>query len=417
MSTTHTARILHTSDWQLGMTRHFLSSEAQSRFDQSRLASIRRIFEIAIAKECDAIVVAGDVFDNNMLEGRQYLRAIEVLRQAPVPVYLLPGNHDPYDPMSIYRKDEFRALAENESGPVTVLSDSSVHSVPGRGMDDGVLQIVGAPLLSKSADRDLVAGLLGELEESPVGDGIRVIVGHGAVESFGDSDRAGQIDVQLASAQCRARVADYVALGDTHSATQLDEHGNVWYSGAPEVTDFLQPGGGGESNSGKALVVTIGVDVHASHEPSTISVEEVEVGTWSFLALEESVNSLEDAQEFIAKLEDLENKPETVVKYALVGAINLDTEAYLEARLAELSEVFAALYIRERTNDLHVIADESELDGAIFGDSFIRVAVQRLIEEREANAAEGATDPSEDSAGDALKLLYRLTGAKPKVRK
>lgn len=409
MGRTHKAKILHTADWQLGMQRKFLSDEAQSRFDQARLESIQKIFDIAATEECDAIVVAGDVFDDNLLSGTRYGRAIEVLRNAPVPVYLLPGNHDPYDSVSIYRKKEFEALAGSSAAPVTVLCDSTIHTVPGRDEDAGDLQIIGAPLLSKSADRDLIAETLGELKDVSAGDKIRVIVGHGPAQGFGDKNCSVLIDVHQASARCEERVADYVALGDTHSAMKLDnrenESGRVWYSGAPEVTNFKKANGGGESNSGKALVVTIEVDLHAPDKPSTINVEEVEVGTWKFIALEESINNIEDAEKFIAQLDKIPNKPETAVKYGLTGTINLETEAYLESELGALREVFAALYLRDRTSDLQVIADESDLDGAIFGDSFIGVALQDLIEERQLAGLVG------DVAGDAVKLLYRLSGA------
>jgi hypothetical protein len=42
-----TVRFLHSADWQLGMTRHFLSAEAQARFSQARIDVIKRIGEAA----------------------------------------------------------------------------------------------------------------------------------------------------------------------------------------------------------------------------------------------------------------------------------------------------------------------------------------------------------------------------------
>jgi len=40
-------RFLHTSDWQLGMTRSFLSEEAQARYTQARFDAIRTMGRIA----------------------------------------------------------------------------------------------------------------------------------------------------------------------------------------------------------------------------------------------------------------------------------------------------------------------------------------------------------------------------------
>ena len=36
-------RFVHTSDWQLGMTRHFLEGEAQARYTAARIDAIRSI--------------------------------------------------------------------------------------------------------------------------------------------------------------------------------------------------------------------------------------------------------------------------------------------------------------------------------------------------------------------------------------
>ena len=38
-------RFLHTSDWQLGMTRHFLEGEAQARYSAARIDAIRHLVE------------------------------------------------------------------------------------------------------------------------------------------------------------------------------------------------------------------------------------------------------------------------------------------------------------------------------------------------------------------------------------
>jgi len=45
----HVTRFLHTGDWQLGMTRHFLSEGVQERFAQSRFDAIRKLGRIAEA--------------------------------------------------------------------------------------------------------------------------------------------------------------------------------------------------------------------------------------------------------------------------------------------------------------------------------------------------------------------------------
>ena len=115
-----TARFLHTADWQLGMRRHFLKEEALPRYMQARIDAIVRIGEIAAKEEFEFVVVAGDVFESNQVDRRTSSRALEALATIRCPVYLLPGNHDPYDAASLYRAREFEPYVLTSSEPVVV---------------------------------------------------------------------------------------------------------------------------------------------------------------------------------------------------------------------------------------------------------------------------------------------------------
>ena len=88
------------------MARKFLSPEAQARFDESRERSIDALGNLARDRGADFIVIAGDVFEHNSLEERTLGRALEALRRLPVPVFLLPGNHDPLVADSIFSRTE-----------------------------------------------------------------------------------------------------------------------------------------------------------------------------------------------------------------------------------------------------------------------------------------------------------------------
>lgn len=397
---TATFRFLHTSDWQLGMPTKYLDHEARARFAEARLAAVEKLFALAVERECEAIVVAGDVFDDNLLRPEVYRRAMDVLRRSPVPVFLLPGNHDPFDAASIYRKPEFAELAEGSGtgAAVVVLDDSAPRVV--RDSEQGRVEIVGAPLLTKKPNEDLVAKAIAECAQRDDEADIRVLVGHGNVSSFGDVLDLSQIDVAAAERACADGVIDYVALGDTHSAMKLGTEGTVWYSGAPEVTAFLEPHGGGENNSGKALVVDI--TAGDGSDAAEVQVEEVHVGQWAFIALEAEINSREDAEAFVEKLNDLPHKRTTVAKYALRGTVDLDTAAWMDEQLADISLGFARLYARERLMDMHVVPEMDELAEANFGEGFVDAAARELLE-RARN--------EEQAASDALRLLYRLSSS------
>lgn len=385
---THTT-FIHTSDLQLGMRRKFLSPEAQSRFDDARLRSVTRLGEIAQDRGVEFIVVAGDVFEHNSLEPTTLGRALEALRKLPVPVYLLPGNHDPLVADSIFHR------TEGIDG-VTVLADSDPVQVR-----EGV-EVVGAPLLTKHASEDLCAKAIRDLEPT---DGIRILVGHGQAEGFGEEDAQALIDVAALDEAISRGVIDYVALGDTHSTAALSASERIWFSGAPETTDYFDrtPGvAGGEVDSGNALVVSVVKDGGRAN----VEVEKVQVGTWTFEARSWEVADAEDVAGVIEDLKAYPEKDRTVIKYALTGTLGLEATRTLERELAELEPVFAALYPRERLMSLHLEPDDEEMENLPLT-GFAKEAMRELV--GQAASDSGGDDTQRGTARDAVNLLFRLS--------
>lgn len=364
---------IHTSDFQLGMTRWFLGPAAQSRFDDDREAAVLRLGELATETGAEFIVVAGDVFEHNSLSRSTLLRAKDMFKRLPVPVYLLPGNHDPLVADSIF----FNSFADN----VHVIADSEPIKVrPG-------VEIVGAPYLSKRANYDLVRLALEPLE--PVEEGaVRIAVGHGQVESRageGEDSDADTIDLAFVEECLDKGVIDYLALGDTHSTESLGRSGKVWFSGSPETTAFDDR----ERDSGNALVVTV--------EGERVDVVKHRVGRWDFRAIDADVNSLEEVEAFLAELEAVPEKIRTAVKYSLRGTVGLSAQARLEQGLEEMEEVFASLKPRERTMDLHLAPSEEELSELSLS-GYAADALAELLE-----------DLDNPTARDAANLLFRLS--------
>lgn len=369
---------IHTSDLQLGMKRKFLDADAQSRFNDARLRAVERLGEVARERGAEFIVVAGDVFEHNSLDRRTTGRALEVLAKLPVPVYLLPGNHDPLVADSIFERTK---SLDN----VTVLGSFDPLRVR-----EGV-EIVGAPLTAKYATEDLVAKALRGLEPT---NAVRVAVGHGQVEAFSSDRSADLIDLANVESHLKDGTVDYLALGDTHSTKQLGLSGRVWFSGAPETTDFhdYYPGtNGGEVDSGNALVVTLTKD--------SAQVEPVKVGAWTFDALHWDVVDQGDVERLLAQLSEYENKERTVIKYSIRGTLGLEATRKLEQGIDGLRPVFAALNERPRLMDLHLEPGEDEL-AALPLTGFAASAMAEL--------AEDAKD-RDPVARDAVNLLFRLS--------
>ena len=374
MTAPQSITFIHSSDLQLGMTRWFLEGEAQARFDDARLDSLRRLGDLATREGAAFIVIAGDVFDSNSLSPQTTGRALEALRGLPVPVYLLPGNHDPLVADSVFKLIDVAG--------VHLLSDASVVQVA-----DGV-ELVGAPLRARTAASDLVRDALEGLEPT---EAVRIMVGHGQAEARGNDLRPDLIDLGYVESRLADGTIDYLALGDTHSAQPVGTSGRVWFSGSPEVTDFRDHAtvGGGETNSGRALVVEV--------FKGTAAVREEPVGQWTFEALDRELMGEGDVAEFLAALDAYPDKARTVIKYGLRGTLDMTATRALEEGLEARRPVFAALFERERLTDLHLEPGPEELE-ALGVSGFADAALKELV------AAAGA-DPT---ARDAVNLFFRL---------
>ena len=92
------------------------------------------------------------------------------MRAIGIPVYLLPGNHDPLDASSVYTSALF--IAECPDNVHVLDRPVSIEVRPG-------LQIVAAPWRSKRPTTDLVAEVLDDL---PADGTTRILVAHGGVD-------------------------------------------------------------------------------------------------------------------------------------------------------------------------------------------------------------------------------------------
>ena len=375
-------RFVHTADWQLGMTRYFLNGEAQPRYSAARRDVVAGLGSLAAEVGAEFVVVAGDVFEDNQLAPRVVSQSLEAMRAIGVPVYLLPGNHDPLDASSVYTSALFTAECPDN---VTVLDRPGVHEVR-----QG-LQIVAAPWRSKAPTTDLVADVLDGLVADDV---TRIVVGHGGVDIFvPDKDRPSLIHLAALDAAVARGAVHYVALGDKHSRMQVGSTGRVWYSGSPEVTNYDDI----EADSGHVLVV----DIDEADPKRPVMVEPRRVGSWRFVSLRRSVDNSRDVTDLDINLDLMPDKERTVVRLALTGSLTVTDKATLDACLDKYARLFASLTLWEKQTDIAVVPADGEFDDLGIG-GFAAAAVDELVTTARSDGEDA------DSARAALALLLRL---------
>jgi len=369
-------RFLHTADWQLGMTRHFFSDGVQERYSQARFDAIRRLGEIAKEQECQFILVCGDAFESNQVDRRTVARACEALKDVPVPVYFLPGNHDPLNAASVYQSSTF---SEQCPSHVHIVDDVTPRAVAA-----GV-EIIGAPWKSKKPVVNPLEELLRNLSAS--NETIRIVMGHGIVDTFTPDKDAPAI---IAAANLENAIsegkADFIALGDRHSVTKLGTSDRIWYSGTPESTDFR------EEKSGYALMVEL--------NGKEIATREIQVGQWNFIERKQvELNHVDDVADLGRWLRAIDSKERTVVRLRLFGGLTITNHAELQKSVEAAKDLFAGF--DGRYDNLAMVPEDADFSNLGFS-GFADKTVATLREQIE------AAGPDADEARDALMLLFRL---------
>lgn len=374
-------RFLHTSDWQLGMTRRFFTAEAGPRFAQARLDAVGRIAELANQLDVDFTVVAGDVFEHDLIERPTIVRACEELSRFDRPVLILPGNHDCLGPGGVWESDHWQRHRPQQVEVIAASGLVRPGAVPG-------VEIVAGPWTAKDARTNPIEPALKTLEQiGPPEEGAeRIGLVHGAIPVPGyeaEHVTGAEIGAALAAA-CAAGRLSYVAMGDRHSMTKVTER--IWYSGTPEPTAAR------ETDPGMVLEVELGdVPVVTPHR----------VGTWRLVDKLWEIDGPEDLDHLEDWLDELPDKSRTHIRLGVAGAVNAADLARLETLVDAAAELFAGVTPWVGRWNPRVIAESGDLDA---------IAVSGPDRDAAAELAAAAGDGDPDAAR-ALALLHRLSAA------
>jgi DNA repair protein SbcD/Mre11 len=245
-------RLLHTADWHLGATLQGWSREPEHR------AALTQLVAMARARDVNAIIVAGDIFDSLNPSAEAQRLFYDTLRdlRAACPralIALIAGNHDPAGRLEAPRA-LFEMAAVHSLGVVTRREgglDLSAHLLP---IHDAAGS-VGAYLLAMPYPRAADLPIAGtEVAISPVVWGVRelyreaveaaraqiggaplVVTGHlhvaGGLESEGAERRILVGGEHAAPPDVFPADAAYVALGHLHRPQHVGRE-TIRYSGA-----------------------------------------------------------------------------------------------------------------------------------------------------------------------------------------
>lgn len=368
-----TLRLLHTADWQLGKSFAGVPGDAGAYLRKARFDAVRTLARLAGERRVDAVLVAGDVFDDNFAGAGTVARALDAMREFPGPWLLLPGNHDADTAASVWSRLRRADLPENI---LLATEPEPMHLAAGR------VAVLPAPLGARRVRDDLSAWM--DAASTPPGV-IRVGLAHGSVEGRlpGEADAANPIAPDRAD---RARL-DYLALGDWHGTVEIAPR--TWYAGTPEPDRFPT------NEPGHALVV----EIDAAGAPPRVERVATASYRWGSATLDcTGLDQADIAAAVEAVLPAPADRHRALLRLRLGGLVGLATRAAIDAAIERVAGELVWLDVVADG----LAAEPDQRDLAALAEIPATAAAARTLQEA---AVTGPVD-ERDTARLALRLLY-----------
>ena len=363
-----TIRFIHTSDWQIGKPFRNFEERVAGKLESARVSVIDRIAGICAERQVRHVLVAGDVYDNDVIAHVTLMQPVHRMARAEhVTWWLLPGNHDPARSQGIWH----RLKQEDLPGNIRVLDTAQPVE-----LEAGVW-LLPAPLVAQSVAEDPTAWM--NHAETPAG-AVRIGLAHGSVRGFGSAQES---SVSIDPDRARQARLDYLALGDWHGRRR--ENARTHYSGTPEPDRF--------PDNTPGLVLLVSIDA-AGVEPQ---VEDIASASFVWAKREYLISAADDLGSIEREIDQLADDPgQLVLRLTLAGRMALQDIGAIEEWCAALEAKLQFLKA-DLSGLLPVCDDDFELfDGS------------NELAQAAAFLGEIASDDNDARQGTAAAALARL---------
>ena len=334
-------RVIHAADCHLDAPSRSLAREVRDRVEQSARTAVERLVALAVDREADALLLAGDLFDRDLVRIPTELWLPEVLGEATaagVTVIAVTGNHDPGGGTGPLDRIGWPTARFH------LIRDRTPRSIELRRADGELAGIVVAAGHESPRERDnLVATFPAVAADVPV-----IGLVHCQVHGYeGEHDRY----APCTTADLAGRGIDYWALGHVHTAIGVSSEPAAWYSGCLQGRHF------GETGAKGAL------DVEFGPEGPHVEFRPLAPVRWQELVLDD-LAAVDDTRGLVEhcerRFDDLARQRGVLPGQDWVLRVRLQgrTPFYAELRGAEAADDLA-LALRERLQILDVeVRDE-----------------------------------------------------------
>lgn len=244
-------RILHVADVHLGVKFKGLPpAKAQNRREDLK-KTFSKMIDLAKSSKSNVLLIAGDLFDDPRPSSSLVSFVMNELKRSEVPVFLIPGNHDPMEKGSVYTENDFPSNVEIFDTKFTTKTA-------------GDLAIHGIAYGHEKFDKHILKEL-----PQPLPDKYNIALVHGSYKfmDFGDENY-----YPIEKEEIEGSKMDYFALGHFHNFNEIKTSVPACYPGTPEGLGFNDTGNRGvvivdlDKNGVKIKLNNINSKVYEAYE-------------------------------------------------------------------------------------------------------------------------------------------------------
>lgn len=318
-------RILHTADWHIDAPLREFTDLQRRQLRASLLELPGKIADVCIREGCDLVLLAGDVFDGPYTrEG--YEAVYRALERMGVPVFLTPGNHDPYREGSPWTQELWPDNVYLFKYPE--LTSYSIRELGCR--------VYGAAFTGAEAPA-LLEGFQADCAED-----------HALLVLHGDPTNPASPYNPITAAQVRDSGVDYAALGHIHATGRFEAGAGLCaWPGCPMGRGFDETG-------------TRGLLIAEVEERTVLRFLPLDVPRFFSYTLDVSGDPMESVESVLSACRDRDH-----IRIRVTGESHPETMDRLRARYREMPN----LTILDETvplGDIWECAGEDSLTGLFF---------------------------------------------------
>ncbi len=304
--------VIHAADLHLDSPFSGLPPEQAAQRREERRQLPDRLAELANEKQADLVLLAGDLFDGARCTRETVQRLARALSRVHAPVFIAPGNHDPYTPNSPYAQPIWPDNVHIFTSPIP-------QKVT---LKELGCTVYGAAFTQEHPEQGVLDGFCADGDEP-----LSLMVAHG--NTLGE-DYGG-----ITPAQIRASGLSYLALGHIHQSSGLQQAGDTFwaYPGCPEGRGFDETGDKGM--------------LHVTLDGQRVQVQFLSLCRRRYEILDVDVTNADDLPACVEQALPTQTQ-EHIFRIRLTGEAELAPPRL--ARLAEtLSHRFYALELQDHT--------------------------------------------------------------------